>query len=215
MPNPKQQLNKRTFNRPSPALINFDYTDVASRQGYVLFDGFTDSSGSYHLSGDAERSTDAFITSGSVNGSTDELGTFETSEFNYPALMKGTVFFMFAADSTSGAGVGTDAGYIQIAFYHNDTLLTTLNSQTIGGEKTEGQSPENVVLSYELTSTRNIKIGDQLKVKVTAGEAGGGRACVLKVGTDPTGASSTPIDTSVDGCSSSRFILAVPFKIDI
>lgn len=209
-------LKKKSFIRPSQALVNFDYTDVSSRLGYVIFDGFTDSSGSAHLSGDAYHSKDLFLRSASLSGTnTEELASFVTSPFNYPAIIKGNIYFVFAMEVTpTGAGSGTANGIINIDFYHNTTLQFSLESQQIN-DGSAGDEPQNVVLAYDVTTPINVKIGDTLKVVATAKGKSGGYAALISMGCDPSDSGVSPIDKSVDTCSTSKFQVLIPFKIDI
>lgn len=215
MVQPKDLISKRDYSVPSPSLVNFDYTDVASRQGYVLFDGYTDSSGSAHLSGDAMISKDVSLQSGALSGTnTEELASFQTSNFNYPAIIQGDVFITapFNVDPT-GAGSGSAQGAILLQFYHNTTLLFSAESHTIT-KALASNEPENAVVIGTVTN-ESIKIGDTLKVVLTAEGKSGGYAAQITVGTDPTDSGDTTIDKSADTCSTARFVVGVPFKIDI
>lgn len=215
MVNPRNKLSKKSFIRPSQNLVNFDYADVASRQGYVIFQGFTDSSGSAHLSGDAIQSKDFYLSSAALAGTaTEELASFETSTFNYAAIINGNVYFIFPMEvKPSGGGSGTANGTVQIDFYHNTTLLGSVESQQIN-DGTANDDPENVVLTLDV-SKEKIKIGDTIKVVATAKGQSGGYAAVISIGCDPSSSGVAPIDTSVDTCSTTKFEVLVPFKIDI
>lgn len=205
-------LSKQTFNIPEPSVITYDWIDVASKTGYILFDGFTDSSGSYHLSANASYSKDVSLVTGNLQGTSSEYGTFTTSSFNYPARMSGDMYVFFSFDNAAGAGSGDADAKIEVKIYHNTDLLTTLDSHTISAAA--ASDAETAVISYTVSDT-NIKIGDVLKITLKAYETGGSRACTVRLGCDPTNAGDTNIDTSADGCSTARLILAVPFKIDI
>lgn len=207
------QLKKKSFLRSSePALASYDWVDVASGEGYVLFDGFIDSSGSYHLSANAVYTKDVNSTTGSLKNSSEEIGTFETSEFNRPAILKGKVYIIFSFDVADGAGSGNTEGLIQAQFYHNTTSLFTLDSQTVSGSG--GLDPVTAVITSDVSS-RTLAVGDKLKVKLTGKETGNTRACTITLAHDPAGVSQTAVDTSVEGCSTTRLIVAVPFKLDI
>lgn len=207
----KNLLTKKSFVRPSNVLVNYDYVDVANRQGYVIFDGFTDASGSYHLSGDALYSKDLELTSNNLQGTTHVLGTFETSSFNYPAIVNGTVFIICSFQSQAGAGSGNSAPNILLTFYHNDTELGNVATHTIAAD---AATAETSVVSFDV-SDEAIKIGDTLKVKVTARETGGSRATVIHFACSPSDDVDTYVDTADAKCTTTRLIVAVPFKIDI
>jgi len=159
------------------AIVSFDYADIISGLGIVVFDGYSseDSVGeSFHISNKATSSGDNEISTQN-NGNTNSYD-FDSSPFNSIQTIKGTfeTIFSHGIINTSSSAGRTNA--VTVAVYHYDgsteTLLGTATSPSI--TSVDGTNKvETRVMSYSLVQ-KIFGIGDILRIKVTMAWSGGG-----------------------------------------
>lgn len=192
------------FDIPSePVLVNYDWTDFASKTGYINFypAGYTDSTGD----------TYKLITTTSVGQpftiSITNAANFEKDfdfEFGVPQRVKGNAKITFT-DYTQAANSNI---YLKLDFYKVVGIVETSIGTVTGTTRTNlnGYMAEN--LNVNLTDTR-FNIGEKLRVTILAVNSGANLAYAFY---DPSG-STTYSELTTARTLTSQFKIQVPFVI--
>ena len=188
------------------AIASYNFTDIAEGTGIVTLYAFGNAaSGAYQysLTGQEIRSFEIE----SVKTIPAAVFTFDSSVFNYPRIAKGTAMVRFSSDSYNSGGGHTIYWNIKIQKVSNGVITTLGNadsaSSTVGG----GHNLISWTVTIVLTQT-NFKIGDQLRLLMTAGGNGD-----VTLGHDPADRDGSTITPSSTYPTKLEFYM--PFKIDI
>lgn len=206
-------------NFPIPgeqAIASYDIQDILNGLGYEQFYlcAFTDSSATTYAMIANTIYGDPKIISGTQD--TTQTFTFDSSIFNTPRTVKGTLYcdFSLMVDHASGQNAGT--GYVVVTLYHYDgsteTSLGTAQTDTVSLGSSGGAREK--ALKFALTE-KTFAVGDRIRVKVQVNSSGGtSGTSVTRVGVDPRNRTYTavsPGQVSFD-TQHTTFNIYVPFK---
>jgi len=187
------------------AIASYNFTDIAEGTGVVLFYGFGDAaSGAYNYSLTGQQIYSFEIESTKTIPTT---FTFNTSVFNYPRIAKGTAIVRFSTDSYN-ASAGSSL-YFNIKLQKVSGVVVTDIGNTDTSSTSAASGVHNMgswTVTIDLTQT-NFKIGDNLRLLMTAG--GGGD---VTLGHDPANRDGAHL---VAATHPTKLEIYMPFKIDI
>lgn len=181
-----------SFPPKRESITTFDFTDIASGLGFEKYwlTGSEDSVGIKHFISSLNLTSSPSAVASSANNSTTTVN-FDTSVFNLPRTVKGTVYYQIIAGSGSSSNTDTVSG--QIAIVHADLSVTTISSEVVS-EDIDGTFPTTYLIEIPLTQT-TIKKGEKLRLITKITEDGG-----------------TTLNLGHTGSSS---FLLIPFRIDL
>lgn len=200
----------------------YEWQDLASGLGYIDFYlGVTYSEGTnyYYLVTQPLRSH--FIEflqhvgdSGGPSTSGSSSVNFDTSVFNTPREIEGTVFVSFS--TYFHLGYAGNSAYLTVGLYKYDIngTETLLGSARTATEESSGSEVANQTLSFDVSKT-HLEIGTKLRLKVTmsaAGEDGHYDECYFLYGVDPLNRDGTQLTPSSDG-TTTQFKVSIPFRV--
>ncbi len=192
--------------------INYDWIDIASATGYIVFDGLNakDSTGSNYVLIDSSHAAklvavgdvllDVLQTAGGATSDND----FDLSIFQLPRTIEGDVFVRISVAANTSP---TDNQIITAklrkwnAAATSETEIVSVASDTFNLAGNEGTSR---TLKLVVPKT-HFKKGDQLRLTIQ-----------LAVSTTYARLAHNPRDTAIDRflAGSARLTIAVPFKLD-
>lgn len=204
------------------AVASYNWTDIASGSGFVAFDLFTAAHDDNkdntielkHLV--SENAMYSAKTDWSEDGNTDENRTYETLTFNLPRIIQGYAFVMFSQGTVSNDSVSNSITWVTVTIQKEDTDGATTNLGSATAEKvlsSDNSNPQLMLhaLRIDLTET-NVKKGEKIKVKLEMTKDGATSNNKTAIYTDPSNISRTFGSETTD---LSRFIVNIPFKIDL
>ena len=206
------------------AIINFDWVDIASGAGYVLFDGYASlltggteyflypSSIGSNIVSVAVPGNVISTTLGVVNSSMSKIGDidYDMSSFNLPQTIRGDVYVRAPTTGTIIGGAGTRTMKIIVKVRKWDGVTETdIASGETANLNFDANSSFGHVVKITVPKT-NYKKGDTLRITV---EYWGQD----NVGSFTYTAGHNPRDTAGGSFNAgeSRFAVAVPFNINM
>lgn len=213
-----QLMNKKSFIKNAEGLIaSYDYTDVSSGTGYVIYNGFaTQASGavvSYALTSNPVEGDP--ISTTAVNTTASETRDFDVT-FNTPKTIKGTAIINFT-HGTYTASNNSNGNWVKITIYHGRgatyTSLGTAECDLFACDADGEQKYQRRSLKIPIAET-HFKIGDVLRVTAlwTATYAGSSGNTYSSFHFNPANATLT----STGGLTyNSSFKAHIPFRIDL
>lgn len=171
---------KVKYRKEPPYNINFDFEDIASGNGYVLFWAMIaeTSAGQTQLLSTNQLYSVKIETKRTTNGTT--TLNFTTPAFSRSVLLKGT-FVLSCGVGSAGSGAKEIKAKLQDWNGSSATDITSqIQSQSVGAT-----APEMIILEIPLTSKHQIKKNNQLRLNIEFITAGAGGPFYL--GHDPVG----------------------------
>ena len=210
------------INIPIPAessVASYDWTEVASGEGYVTFDGFasvTSTATDYHMSNNV-------LGTGSQTYAVDTSSTasidFDTTPFNSPRYVQGNALIAFTHAIFASAAGGGKTNAITVAVYHYDgSTETSLGTATCEALTSVANQLVKATRQFVIPLTpKHFKIGDILRIKVTVAWAGGEGNYVHAFCCDPLNRDITGLysHTLTASTNPTKFQVAIPFKIQL
>jgi len=199
-------------------LASYNYVDIASGTGIVDFQAIAtenDEGIAYRLTTHPYTSEPSHIAWDTPMGTTNF--TIDSSPFNLPRTMKGTltVAFLQAVWTRLHDGART---YNTIEFFHYDGTTETSLAASQTGPETGGANDQevyydNVVMDFDIPLT-NFKKGDILRMKIA--QWGSDNDAGYAVGLDPLSRDISWFGKTVEAANHPTwFKVAVPFRIDL
>ena len=200
-------------------LANYNFIDIASGTGYVVFQGFqttTDSETTYHLSANAINSRPNylyFVGTGDIQTTTYD---FDTSPFNLPRVIKGIMSINWNQIIYNDNSPNTWM-YVTIEPFKWDGVTETSLASSKRNEEFNQPGGGNYARMENLTfdiSETNFKKGDMLRIRVaTTFKSGGSEKGRFYICTNPQNISQ---QANIDLTKGNMYFkVAVPFKIDL
>lgn len=188
------------------AIATFDFVDIASGLGNVIFFGIASTEGStvsYHLLTESNVWSEPVGTTQTGNG-TKEIN-FDTSTFNLPRTAKGTAYL--------SAGVGASGGQTtkitaQLIHVDSGATETTITDEIVS--QVQPSTTGIVFLPLPITE-KHFKKGEILRLEIKITHAGGVNNSDF--GHDPQNQEFGNITPSAADTTVMRLIM--PFKVDI
>ena len=159
------------FSTASPVIASYNYGDIASGEGYIVFQCFaaTSSTGiSYHLTSSPLKSYPVETFKDRLNNTSQTVTiNFDSNPFALARTLKGTAEISVQFGSQDG-GVGSAVSYLTITLQHWDGTTATNMGSVVTDTLTntsDGWENINSMLLVPLTET-HFAIGEMIRVKV-------------------------------------------------
>ena len=190
------------------AIANYDYVDISTGTGVVVFNGFyagLSGATTYHKLTDQTIYSELNESAGTI-GQGNATINFNLTAFNKPQLVRGTAIVRFSADNAGGAGHlwWWDVNIQKVSASAVVTTIGAAGSTLV--DTSAGNVDYSFVIPIVLTET-NFKKGDNLRVQVI----GRGNADLCYLGHDPANRDSTHLTAATHP---TKFEVLMPFKID-
>lgn len=224
------------FNIPNEgAVVSYNYTDLASGEGYQTFYGGTASNG------DVLTQSNKFI-SETTHTSSEETPVSTTSTkyidkdfditFNTPRTIKGKLFVSVPI-GVQGL-VGGESWYFKLitkVYHYDGSTETQLGSTETGKEYFSGALGANgikgfVATNYHDLTQKGFKVGETIRITVEGWyrtNGGTARNAWVGIGHDPTGRADQDYDSPggaiesaqvIDSDTNTTLQIDIPFKIE-
>jgi len=185
---------------------SYDFNDIASGAGYVVFYGWVsqdDSAKDYHLTTDSTMKSDVIETdlgigAGGIIGDFD----FDSSELNLPRTIKGDVLVNVPIQIDDGAGA--ESAYVKVFVRKWDGTTETEIASTQGATETAiGERTFGILVNVPETNFKK-KETIRITIQVTASNNAS-----THIGHDPANRDGTNITENT------QIKIAIPFKVNI
>jgi len=212
---------KKKFQTQQTAISSYDYTDIASGTGYVIFYGGnlsdgTSASGSYVLSDNVfyseNKNTHTVLNTTSWANAMDI--TFESSIFNLPRIIEGKALInaTLGHGATGGAIPLTRLSGTRIIKYDGttETVLATVTSDITTGGAALGAH----IFSMEVDIPQTLfKAGDTLRLNTNVWvKLDAGAGVTWTIAHDPADRNDS---TYIPDADPTTLTFHVPFKVDL
>ena len=183
----------------APALVNFDFTDIANGTGYEIYFLIEseDSGGvDYHLTPQRDFSNSVLLR---TNSSAVSDIDFDLTPFVIPRTINGTVLISLAMDSSFAVSTSFTA-----ELYRWDGSSETLISDTVTFSKSIGPDPEMLYFTAQVTN-QLVPAGETLRFRLRIAPAA---QSSVALGIDPANRA----DVLLTITTTSK--ISVPYKLD-
>lgn len=220
-------IRKKYGGASEAAFASYDWQDIADGTGVIVFQGFAARTGSSTVERRLSRnvtfsSNQTYYTeTGSVSSTFLDVD-FDLGVFNQPRIVQGEALVAFVGYVVHTGGSG-GTSHFNVTLYHVDK---NGNETSVGTVQLDDLSAGtgNVVGGWRIAAislTRKLfKIGEKIRLNITATQTGGTGTPRGAVIHDPSGSTITVTEmtktfTPGTDYGTTKLELNVPFKIDI
>ena len=209
------------FPRKGQIDANYDWVDLTSATGFILFDGVNcidsggdnytliESGNSVNLIGGSDYSEIGFTKMTSANGDFGDYD-FDSSIFQLPRTIEGTATVRVGVSGDSATGINAFNCTVKLRKWDgsSETEIASVTSESATLSANENESyTMNITVPKTL-----IKKGEQIRATVVFNSTTTGQNPLF--GHDPSDSGHTATGSGNLDSGNSRFLIAVPFKLD-